>query len=232
MILSNPVKFFLLALVFVSFGAGCRFCQNAANTNSSPGGQIFTEDNNDLPFPTREPEVYQAKVVVTAGGTERISLVAKSGSRRRCEFDSGERTRLVWLSTDKEYLLLPDKKIYAEQMSGDGDGPLTPDLESMTTEWLNSRTWSEFESLGDENGLKKYRSKSSGGAASEAILFIDKSGLPLKQEFYSVNGEQRDMLYTVELRDLKMEAPDELFAVPGDYRKVPMEELRKAMKNG
>jgi hypothetical protein len=233
MILSNPVKSFLLALVFLSLASGCRFWQNTEDTNTSPGGQVFTEDNNELPFSTREPEVFQARIAVTSGGIERVSFVAKNGLKRRYDFGAGEKNATVWLRTDREYLLLPGKDIFAEQQAPAGGDTLPGEPESLTAEWLNARTGSDFEAVGIENGTKKFIVKLNGSAASEAVIFIDEvTGLAVRQEFYSINGEQRDLLYSVEMRDVKMEAGDELFAIPKDYRKVTMAELQKAIKNG
>jgi hypothetical protein len=231
MILSNPVKSFLLALVSLTLCFGCRFWQNAENTNTSPGGESFAEDKSDLPFQTREPVVYQAEIVVTAHGTQRVTFTARNGAKRRYEYDFGEKTASVWLQTDKSYLMSPDKKIYAEQVSAEGSQEMSALVDSLTVEWLNIKPGAKFESLGAENKLKKYSAKLNDGTASEIVLFIDEeSGLPVKQEYYSISGEQRELLYSVELRNLKLEAGDELFAVPKDYRKVTAEELRKSLR--
>lgn len=232
MILSNPIKSFLLALVSLTLCFGCRFWQNAENTNTSPGGGSFAEDKSDLPFSTREPEVYQAEIVVTAAGVERVTFTARNGAKRRYEYNFGEKTAVVWLKGDKSYLLLPDKKIYAEQDSDDGTSAPSALEEQLTTEWLNTKPGARFESLGTENKLKKYSAKLNESNASEIVVFIDEaSGLPLKQEYYSISGEQRGLLYSVELRNLKLEAGDELFAIPSDFRKVTAEELRKTLRS-
>jgi hypothetical protein len=231
MILSNPVKSFLLALVSLTLCFGCRFWQDAENTNTSPAGGSFTEDKSDLPFSTREPEVYQAEIVVTAAGVERATFTARSGAKRRYEYNFGEKTAAVWLKSDKSYLLLPDKKIYAEQGTAEG-GNAPPALEEqLTTEWLNIKPGAKFASLGTENKQKKYSAKLNESDASEIVLFVDETtGLPIKQEYYSVSGEQRELMYSVELRNLKLEAADELFTVPKDFKKVTPEELSKAMR--
>lgn len=231
MILSNPVKSFLLALVFLTLCFGCRFWQNAENTNTSPGGGSFVEDMSDLPFQTREPDVYQAEIVVTAHGAERVTFTARNGAKRRYEYNFGEKTASVWLQTDQNYLMLPEKKIYAEQDSAEGSSETSALVDSLTVEWLNIKPGAKFESLGAENKQKKYSAKLNDSTASEIMLFIDEgSGLPVKQEYYSISGEQRELLYSVELRNLRLETADELFMVPKDFRKVAAEELRKAMR--
>lgn len=231
MILSNPVKSFLLALVFLTLCFGCRFWQNADNTNTSPGTGSFAEDKSDLPFQTLEPDIYQAEIVVTALGNQRVTFVAKNGAKRRIEYDFGEKNASVWLQTDKGYLLLPGKKIYAEQGGAGSSAEPSALVDSLTVEWLNIKPGAKFESLGTENKQKKYSAKLNESGASEVILFVDEAtNLPVKQEYYSINGEQRELLYLVELRNLRLEAGDELFAIPKDLKKVPADELRKSLK--
>jgi hypothetical protein len=229
MILSNRVKSFLLVLVLLTFCFGCRFWQNPANTNTSPGSVAFPEDKSALPFSTREPDIYQARIVVTAGGVQRVTFAAKNGAKRRSEYNFGEKGAAVWLRTDKDYLLNPDKKIFTEQAGPDRNTATSEGLDALTVEWLNIKAVSSFEDLGTENGLKKFSAKLNESDASDVLLFIDEaSGLPVKQEYYSINGDQRDLLYSVELQDLRLEAGDDLFTIPKDYRKVSIEEFRAA----
>jgi hypothetical protein len=232
MILSNRVKSFLLVLVLLTFCFGCRFWQNLANTNTTPGSEHFPEDKSDLPFSTREPDVYQARIVVTAGGQEQVKFVAKNGAKRRCDYDAGEKGTAIWLRTDKDYLLLPDKKIYAEEEDQGGGNPApSAAVDSLTVERLNNRLASGFEDLGTENGLRKFRAKLDESAVSEVLLFIDEgSGLPMRQEYYSTGGEGRELVYSFEVRDLRLEAGDDLFTIPKDYRKVTLDEFRRQKK--
>lgn len=226
MILSNPVKSFLLALAILTFCFGCRFWQNPANTNTSPGSEGIPEDKSDLPFSTREPDVYQARIVVTAGGVERVTFVAKNGKLRRCDYNVGEKEAATWLMADREYLLLPGKKIYAEQPLPAQDAPLSAGLDSLTAEWLNIKAVSKFEDLGTENGLRKFSARLNDSDTSEILLFIDEaSGLIVRQEFYSIGGERRDLLYSLQLQDLRLEAGEDLFKIPEDYRKVSIDQL-------
>jgi hypothetical protein len=230
MILSNRVKSFLLVLALLTFCFGCRFWQNLANTNTSSQSGAFPEDKGDLPFSTREPDIYQARIVVTAGGVKRVTLVAKNDQQRRSEYNFGEKGAAVWLRTDKNYLALPDKKIFTEQAPPAGFTS-SEGLDSLTVEWLNIKAVSKFEDLGTENGLRKFSAKLNESDSSEVFIFIDEaSGLPVKQEYYSINGGQRDLLYSIELQDLRLEAGDELFTIPKDYRKVSIEEFRRQEK--
>jgi hypothetical protein len=231
MILSNRVKSFLLVLVLLTFCFGCRFWQNLANTNTSSQSGAFPEDKSDLPFSTREPDVYRARIVVTAGGVQRVTFAAKNYQQRRSEYNFGEKGAAVWLRTDKDYLLIPDKKIFTEQ-AGPARNTATPEgIDALTVEWLNIKAVSKFRDLGTENGLKKFSAKLNESDASEVLLYIDEaSGLPVKQEYYSINGDQRELMYSIELQDLRLEAGDDLFTIPKDYRKVTLEEFRRQEK--
>ena len=44
--------------------------------------------------------------------------------------------------------------------------------------------------------------------------------MPVKQEFFAVDGERRTIMFSVEFKDLKLEADDILFAVPTGFTKV------------
>lgn len=231
MILSNPVKFFLLALVFLTFCSGCRFWQNNTNTNTSPAAGVFSDDKSDLPFTTREPDIYQAEIVVTSGGEETRVFTARNGAKRRYEFEWSEKGTLVSISADKKYLVLPGRKLYSEEASAAGNTSQSAWMEQLTVEWLNLSPGAKFTELGTENGRRKFSAKLDGSDASEIVIFIDDNGLPVRQEYYSATGDTRDLVYSVELRNLKLEAAADLFTVPKDLRKVSADEIRRAMKN-
>jgi hypothetical protein len=64
------------------------------------------------------------------------------------------------------------------------------------------------------------------------LIFVDEAqNLILKQEFYSVNGEQKTLMTTIELKNLKLETEADLFIIPKDYRKTSLEEFRKILQS-
>jgi hypothetical protein len=90
-----------------------------------------------------------------------------------------------------------------------------------------------FENLGAENGLTKYRVrlKDMPKDASETLIYIDENlKIPVKQEFYTINGEQKILVFSMELRNLKLQTDDKLFELPKDYRKVSSNEFQKAIR--
>ncbi|HMJ08452.1 MAG TPA: hypothetical protein VK468_05570, partial [Pyrinomonadaceae bacterium] len=62
------------------------------------------------------------------------------------------------------------------------------------------------------------------------IIFVnDEVGLPVRQEFYTKNDAgERVLQYSVELRNVRLEADDALFSVPRQFRKVSVQEFIKS----
>ncbi len=101
----------------------------------------------------------------------------------------------------------------------------------LTGEWLNAKPDAKFSKLDAENDLSKYLVTLNDAENAETIVFVDeKIGLPVRQEFYSRRGEQKNLTYTVEIRNFKSQTEDNLFAIPKDFRKVAAKELLTAMR--
>ncbi len=228
---SNLTKFFVpFVLIFLLFSA-CRFWQTGAGETSNKTPAVAEDLKSEIPFASKEPEQFQAEIVVTANETERKTFVARNAANRRYDFKFGTKDQLTALQTDKNYLILPEKKIYAETEAGQtnaGDDWAA----FLTTEWLNQKTDANFEKLETAENLTKYRVRLGANGQSEILIFIDeKLGLPVRQEFYSTSGEQKILTYSVELKNLKLQTDENLFAVPTDFKKVPVDEFRKILRN-
>lgn len=225
---SNLTKFSVtLALIFLLFPA-CGWRQSSSNTNSPQTPQVSDELKSDIPFSTKEPEHFQAEIVVTSGETERKTFIARNGANRRYDFNFGAKNQLTNLQTDKNYLLFQERRIYAENTAA--QTAATDDWTNfLTTEWLSQKTDAKFEKLETAGNLTKYRVRLGDEDASEIFLYIDeKIGLPVRQEFYA--GEPKVLTYTFELKNLKLETDANLFAVPADFKKVSAEEFRKILQ--
>ncbi len=225
---SNLTKFSVtLVLIFLLFPA-CGWWQKSNNANLPQTPQVSDELKSEIPFSTKEPERFQAEIVVTAGETERKTFIARNGANRRYDFNFGAKNQLTNLQTDKNYLILPASKIYAENAAG-AENVSTDDWTNfLTTEWLSQKTEAKFEKLETAGNLTKYRVRLGDDDSSEIFLYIDeKLGLPVRQEFYA--GEQKVLTYTFELKNLKLETDANLFAVPADFKKVSAEEFRKVL---
>jgi hypothetical protein len=103
----------------------------------------------------------------------------------------------------------------------------------LAIEWLNEKRGAAFENLGKENGLTKYlaRLRDVPNINSEILIYIDENlKIPVKQEFYTINGEQKILVFSMELQNLKLETDDKLFELPKDYRKVSSNEFQKVTR--
>jgi len=229
---SNLTKFLVLFTLIFSLFSGCRFWSKTSDANTSSTPAVSDELKSEIPFICKEPEQFQAEIVITANETERRTFIARNGLNRRYDFNPGGKNQLINLQTDKNYLILPDKKIYAENNAAQTAS--TDDWANfLTTEWLNEKTDAGFEKLETTENLTKYRVRLAGSNTSEIFIYVDeKLNLPVKQEFYGPgSGEQKALMYSFDLKNLKLETDENLFAVPPDFKKVSIEEFRKILQS-
>jgi len=227
---SNLTKIFAVFGLVLLLLSGCRFWQRSESANTSPTPAVTDELKTEIPFSTKEPERFQAEIVVTSGGAERVTFIARDGANQRYDFNFGAKDQLTKLQTDKNYLILPDKKIYTEnapeQTGGSDDW-----ADFLTTEWLSEKQTANFEKLETAANTTKYRVRIGDGANSEILIYVDESiGLPVKQEFYAGDGEQKNLAYAYELRNLKLQTDAGLFSIPADFKKISGEEFRKILR--
>lgn len=209
----------ILILCTAFFGASCGSCSTPQNTNASIfiSGEIKT----GIPFATKEPDVFQADLIVAANGAERKYTVARNGKNRLTIFNRGTDNEISLLQTadGESFVINLAKKTYTENASGGKNG--SSDLtQYLTTEWLNQRTEAVFTNLGAENGLTKFEVKLAESGDSEIVVYFDENlQMPVKQEFYSVAGGQKTLTFTVEMKNFKTQTDENLFAVPNDFEK-------------
>ena len=226
---SNLTKFFVLAgLIFLLF-AGCRFWQKTNDANSDQAPPVADDLKSEIPFATREPERFQAEIVVTANETERRTFVARSGANRRWDFNFGAKNQITNLQTDKNYLILPGRKIYVEKTASAAFAEPDDWADFLTTEWLSAKREAKFEKLETNGNLTRYRVDLGSPASTEIFIYIDETlGFPVRQEFYAVAaGGQKTLAYLFELKNLKLETDGDVFTLPADYKKVSAEEFGK-----
>ena len=228
---SNSTKFFLLFTLAAALFSSCRFWQKTSDVNPPSTPPVAAELKSEIPFSTKEPERFQAEIVVTANDAERRTFLARSGTNRRFDFNFGEKNQLTTLSTDKNYLILPARRIYTENDAAEA-GASDDWANFLTTRWLNEKTAARFEKLETVDNLTKYRVNLGDGGASEIFVYADENlGLPVRQEFYTVVGEQKKLTYLFELKNLKLDAGEQLFALPANFKKVSAEEFRKNLRS-
>lgn len=246
-------RLFVFALLaFLIATTSCkRSGDNNANGNSSSANPSATSDGTSStpPFPTKEPERYQATMVTSgslgpgaasipglAALTSQQMPIARDGARRRVETEMLPGVKIIYLQlASGRYVLYPAKKIYAE-IKMDGSDPAQNSMTGVPSDFAPDKLISgappgaKYEKLGTErvNGrmTTKYRVTTGGGddskTASETIIWADESlGMPIKFESTSKDGSK----FTMEMRDIKLEVDVSLFELPKDYKKVDHSEL-------
>lgn len=218
----NLSVFILLLLICSS----CRLFQSS-NTNM-PKPFTPEEIKSDIPFSNKEPEVFQAEIVITANGAESKKFIARNGAKQRFDYNVGAKNQVSVIQTDKIYTFLQAKKIYTETNFGK-DFPIQDDF---TSGLLNLKSEAEFTKIGTENNLTEYRINFPQNEKSEMQIFVDENlQIPVKQIFYSLENGEKLAVMTIEVKNFKLEAAEDLFILPNDYKKVSAEEFKKALQS-
>lgn len=227
MFASNVFKYSLVfALIFCS---SCRFWQNSSNSNTTANQVNIAEIESEIPFSTKEPEIFQAEIITKFEEETEKTFIARSKGRF---FTRNGETASLQTEPNRSYLLNFEKKTYVENtdkanVAKETSGETLNDF--LTTEWLNQKTEVKFEDLGKENGFSKYRATFEN---SETLIYIDDNfKIPVRQEFYSIESETKNLLYSAELQNFKLIAEESLFEIPKDFRKVSLEEFRQSLKH-
>ena len=243
---------FFALLTLLLGNASCRKSGVVENQNGGAANvsNVSTDTSSTPPFATKEPERYQAvRVISTAPGGEtkggeaaaagevKITTIARDGARRREDYQTDGLTVSFLELPGGSFLLLPEKKLYAE-LGPDAGGVtsrgkasaepvLPPDkllnevrpqshYEKLGTESINGRTAVKYRvTLRGQTGIAKE-------TVIESLIWVDESlGMPIKTEMSSPGGAK----VSLELRDIKETVEDGLFNLPQDYRKVEAREI-------
>lgn len=222
---SNSIRIFLVLVSLVC--QACGFWRGQIGATPSPTPFVAEELKSAIPFSTKEPDVYQTEIVVTANGVEDVTFTARNETKRLIIFNyrTEAETAVLELGANQTFLIAPNRKLYALKESDGDSGVETADF--LTAELLNQKKDARFETLGAENNLARYRVSLDDAPNSEIIVSVDENiGLPVKQEFYSVGGEQKILTSAMELRNFSPKADAKFFEIPSDYRKVSAKEFR------
>lgn len=205
-----------------------------AKTDATATPSLTNELKSEIPFATKEPENFQADFVVTANGAETKTFLARSGDRRRFDFVFGAKNAVTVLQigAKQNFLILPAGKIFAENFAAQVFVQTSENWKDfLTNKWLYQKADAKFVSLGAENNLAKYSVKLNDGENAEAIVFVDEQiNLPVRQEFYTVRGEEKSLSLVFEIRNFKLQTDENLFEIPKDFRRVPPEILRTTLQ--
>lgn len=227
----RSIKFLKIFWLIVICTSACRFWQPKTDANAAPPTPIAIEEiKSEIPFATKEPEIYQTEIVVTANGVENTTATARNGANRLTTYDYGKRTEFALLQTGAgaSFLIARRQKIYTENQTAE---TVETDDNFPTVELLNQKRAANYESLGAENGLAKYLVRLADAKNSEIVITIDANiNLPVKQEFYSITGEQKILVSTTELKNFRRQTDAQNFELPKDYKKVSPTEFQEILR--
>jgi hypothetical protein len=230
--------------------AGTNANTNASNANLSSAANA---NSNSAPaaagFETREPEQYQATLVVTQAATDRGQApatptiqIARSGDNRRYAVSLQGLGEAIFLDrADKRYLILPAQRRYVElgpEMTGFNVRSLTPGqmvahlqrqpgVQLVGDETVNGRSATKYRYAATTN-----TSTQAGSVTGDTLVFVDKeTGLPLKVEVDvqasgNVKGATTGRL-VAEMRDLQTTVDPALFELPQGYQQITKEQMQQ-----
>ncbi len=229
---SNLIKFFLVSALLSC--QACGSCQSKTDATVSPAPVVAQELESEIPFLTKEPDVFQTEIVVTTKDNfEDKTFITKNGANRFIAFDFQGKTEfaLLQFGGSQSFLIAPSQKIYAENQPETAGAESETLNDLLTAGWSNQKADAKFERLGAENDFVKYLVNLDETKKSEIIITVDeKIGLPVRQEFYSLSNEQKTLTLTVELKNFSLQTEAKFFEVPKDYKKVPLKEFRETLR--
>ncbi len=224
---------FVLAALLTS---SCSFWQTKTDaTPPSAAPFVAAEIKSEIPFPTKEPDVFQTEISVTTNGIEDVTFTARDGANQLTIFDYQKKSEfaLLKLGDNRAFLVNHRRKVYAESETSANASDVKGDSlkDFLTAEWINQKTNAKFENLGAENNLTKYRVRLDDSANSETIISVDERiGLPVKQDFFTVGGEQKILTLTVELKNFSTQTDPKIYEVPKDYRRISTKEFQDVLR--
>jgi hypothetical protein len=224
--LSNRPKYFQTIILSSFLLVAC----GSTSTESNQGLRSISDSSAGVPFASKEPETYRTLIVFSSPGVDRRVFIARNGESLRLDFDPFADSALTVIRTDREYLILEDERVYTERALG-GARPADQEfIEDLTRQLLTHREEASYEELDVSDAVARYRVRLNNSAVSDSIVTVDRDlSLPVKQEFYSIAGDERRLQHTVELQDLKLDVAGVSFEVPEGCRRVTIEEFYRIL---
>jgi hypothetical protein len=239
--------FLISASIFTASCGSISPLESTAKTDSA--NETAAGENYQQPFSSKEPEKYGAKIVFAfkweetePNFIEQTTFVWRDGANRRLDFETTEGRQISRLETadGKRFLLVPQRKIYAE-ISGaasENFAATIPEERSLAHLLYSKPADATFQKIGvetiDGKQLTKYlvdfgALREAENARTETAVWIDEtSGLPIKTEITAiVDNKPSGAKSVVELRDFKTEVEPQIFAVPSDFRRISVKEIQE-----
>jgi hypothetical protein len=222
MFLSNRLKIVIIFLIFTSQPT----CSWFGLSEPSRPLVSLPALQTDTPFSVREPEEFSADFFTIADGTETRRGYARKGISWKFIIYDADGPISETIQTDKEVLIDHKRRVFAESIERTG---FDPDfIQEMTIRALRERAYTNFEDLGIEGTIRKYRATVQANETSSAVIFYDENiKMITRQEFFAL-GTEPELVF--ELRNISLVVSDEVFLVPAKYRKVSEKEFYEPRK--
>lgn len=213
----------IVAAFAVLFVQGCGPAKTGNTASAPPPDAQKTEP----PYKNEDPEAFQTEITVTTGATVERFMAVRKGDKWRIDTGYGGPKHVISLRADKDYVMSPTAKIYADYQSGHGFDERARMMDEITRGMLDNRERAVFEKLSTEGSITKYRMWGEPNKNLVSIIsFDEKAGIPVKMEIFK-NGGDGPADTTVVLVGFKTEPDETLLAIPKDFKAVPLDEMRK-----
>jgi len=188
---------------------GCSSCGAPESSVISPPAATPSK----LPFQTKEPQIYQADLIVTTSSAEEKTFVARKNDKYRVDiFQNGEKTLSEIIAGSRSVLDHRQKTYYEEPQ---GSSPT--DSVSPADNFFRGTGFSTFEEIGVEGNIRRYRVRQEGLRDNVTLTFDTSVNMIVAQEFTAEDGS---VTVKYEMRDIRLEVADDVFQVPAGYRRV------------
>lgn len=226
MFFSNQRLLLVILFCIIAAATACGAKDAATNTaaNASSNGELT---KGEQPFAAKEPDVYQTEVYYSSGGTSDKYFVARNGGAHRFDtYVNGQLSVTELIKDNNRYVIDHVRKMYYVDPPSD-KGPKAVNPAALA--FFQNTQHHEFDEIGRDGDLVTYRAKKQpGDTGQDVVLTIDqKSGLMVRQE---VKGGEKDQAFTFELKNVKLEAADDLFQIPAGYKQVSKDEFKPPEK--
>jgi hypothetical protein len=220
--LSNPNKILLLFVISSLLLTACGGAKTG-DISAVPGPDA---PRTEPPFQNKEPDAYQAEIWRITGSTTEKFRISRKGDKWRVDSAYGDADQVTSMKTDQNYILSFAAKSFAEYPSTHGYDDRAGMVEEMTGGMLNRRDVAVYEKTGSQGGMTTYRVNGEPGKPVESIVTVDdKIGLPVSKEIYKLEGG-RTLDVTIKLSGFRTEVDDSIFAIPADFKKVPLTDMK------
>lgn len=180
----------------------------------------------DTPFAVREPVEFSADFVTIAGGTETRRGYARKGNSWKFTIYDGDDAASETIQNGKQIVVDHKRRVFAETSERVG---FDPDfVQEMTVRNLREREYTNFEDLGLDGNLRKYRATIRANNTSSAVIYYDENlKMITRQEFFA-SGTDPELVF--EMRNISFEVSDDAFRIPAAYRKISENEFYNSRK--